>query len=472
MKRAHFIGIAGKGMSAVALMLKQTGWHVTGSDSGAYPPVSTYLDEQNIPYSKSYSKDNIPEEVDVVIIGKNAKLTKEINEEVREAHDRGLTIKSFPEILKELIGDKETIIVAGSYGKSTTTSLITWCLVHAQKDPSYFIGEISQDLPAHGHIGNGKYFVLEGDEYPSSNWDNSSKFLHYKPRNVVLTSAVHDHINIFPTHEGYLEPFKKLISLIPEDGLLVTSEELFAKKLGERYDGQKIQYGFGTDSEWGAKNIHYSETTTFDLTRNDKKLVTIETSILGKHNVENILAAAALLLTKEIITLEEFRSAVKEFRGVKRRLELLTKNSSVRVYEGFGSSYEKAQTAYEALSLHFPKQRVLTIFEPHTFSWRNRAYVKNYDSVFKTSSKVFVYEPPMHGVSTHDQLTQEEIVDRIKASGTDAEDIHSKEEAIKKIEQVAQPGDIIMLMTSGDLGGIIESLPPFIESKFENHENI
>ena len=210
-KKAHFIGIAGKGMSATALLLKQMGVAISGSDEGFYPPVSDYLKSANIPFAQGYRAANIPDDADVIIIGKNAKLRPETNDEVRAAFASGKLIRSFADIVHELTAHSDNIVVAGSYGKSTCTALLAWCLKSAGKDPSYFIGEVTNGFESYAQRGQGSVFVLEGDEYPSSNWDNTSKFLHYNARSVLLTSATHDHINVFPTHADYLRPFRALL---------------------------------------------------------------------------------------------------------------------------------------------------------------------------------------------------------------------------------------------------------------------
>jgi UDP-N-acetylmuramate: L-alanyl-gamma-D-glutamyl-meso-diaminopimelate ligase len=175
--KAHFIGIAGKGMSATALLLRQMGVQISGSDEGFYPPVSDYLKNEKIPFAAGYRKENIPDDADVIVIGKNAKLQPDSNEEVRAAMASGKPVRSFADLLHDMTADTETIVAAGSYGKSTCTALLAWCLRVANKDPSYFIGEITNGLDTHAHRGWGPTFVLEGDEYPASNWDDRSKFL-------------------------------------------------------------------------------------------------------------------------------------------------------------------------------------------------------------------------------------------------------------------------------------------------------
>lgn len=340
-------------MSAVALLLREAGYTISGSDEGFYPPVSDYLASAHIEFAHGYKKENIPSDADVIVIGKNAKLVPETNEEVRAAFDSGVPVKSFPDILEELTTNKETLVVAGSYGKSTCTALLAHCLMHAGKDPSYFVGEIVRGFNSHAHLGKGQTFVLEGDEYPSANWDERSKFLHYNPKNVLLTSATHDHVNVYPTHEDYLKPFRQLIAALPTHGTLVVNDEPFARKLADGFGGTRIEYGLAPHNEWHAQNISYGLPTTFDLMHKGTKVATLTTTLLGAHNIENIVGISALLLSKHLLTPKELEAGVASFEGVKRRMELLSPNSSVPVLEGFGSSLEKAKSAIAGMRLHF-----------------------------------------------------------------------------------------------------------------------
>ncbi|MEK7068641.1 MAG: Mur ligase domain-containing protein [Patescibacteria group bacterium] len=466
-QKAHFIGIAGKGMSAVALLLREQGWQITGSDEGFYPPVSDYLAKAGITFNDGYKKDNIPADADIIVIGKNAKLVPESNEEVKAALESGTTIKSFPDVLEELTARRDTIVVAGSYGKSTCTALAAWCLTHAGKDPSYFIGEITKGFESHAHIGSGSTFILEGDEYPSSNWDERPKFLHYNPGSVLLTSATHDHINVYPTHDQYLAPFKTLMNTVRGDGLVVANGgEPYAAALAEAYAGKKIFYGMDERVLWHPAAITVGTPTTFDLMRGGEKIAALATKLLGAHNIENIVGVGAILLEKQLLTPQELAAGVASFEGVKRRMELLSPRSSVPVYEGFGSSYEKARSAMDAMRLHYPSRRLLVVFEPHTFTWRNRAALAQYDNVFAGANRVYIYEPASQGAATHAQLSQEEIVERVRNAGFDAEAITNPAESLQKIGSELAPNDAILLLTSGNLGGLIESIPRMAEEKF------
>nr|WP_283815781.1 Mur ligase family protein [Bradyrhizobium lablabi] len=360
----------------------------------------------------------------------------------------------------------ETIVAAGSYGKSTCTALLAWCLKSAGKEPSYFIGEITNGFDTHARRGKGNTFVLEGDEYPASNWDDRSKFLLYNARNVLLTSATHDHINVFPTHADYLAPFRTLLGSLPSDGLLVVSAEPHARALAAGLACPIVCYGLNDKANWHAENIVRGAETGFDLMRGSEKIVRLSTTQLGDHNIDNIVGVAAMLLEKKLLTPEELHAGMRTFQGVKRRMELLSPRSKVPVYEGFGSSYEKARSAIEATKLHFPNKRLIVVFEPHTFTWRNRAAIAAYDDVFAGAEKIFIFEPASQGAGTHAQLTQDEIVARTRAANYDAEAINEPDEALQRLSDVLRADDVVLLLTSGELGGLIRRIPELVETKY------
>jgi UDP-N-acetylmuramate: L-alanyl-gamma-D-glutamyl-meso-diaminopimelate ligase len=206
--------------------------------------------------------------------------------------------------------------------------------------------------------------------------------------------------------------------------------------------------------------------TTFDLMHSGGKVVTLSTQLLGAHNIENIVGISAMLLEKNLLTPNELADSVKTFEGVKRRMEYLSPHSSVAVFEGFGSSYEKAKSAMAAMKLHFPTQRLVVVFEPHTFSWRNRQALPQYDDVFLGADKVYIYEPAVQGANTHAQVSQDEIVARVAATGLNTEAIGGGPGAVKVIGDGLEQNDAVLLLTSGDLGGLIQSLPKFVTEKY------
>lgn len=459
-KSVHFIGICGKGISALAFMFKQKGWRVTGSDEGFYEPVLGLLKKNKISFSKGYAAKNIPKDVDMIVIGKHAKLVPEENTEVAAAFVSGAVIKSLPEALGELAQKTENTIVAGSFGKSTVTSLLSWCLVQAKKDPSYFIGAVPFGFKTNAHLGKGKNFIMEGDEYPSANWDSRSKFLHLNPKNVILISGEHDHVNVFPTEASYVKPYKQLMKLLPADGLLVACQG--GKNISsiiKNASCNTVMYGLDKKATWSANNINYGVTTKFDLTKNGKKIASFETSLLGEHNIENIIGVCAFILEKKLVPIQLLQKAIKSFKGISGRIDLKNKKTSdVLVYEGFGSSYPKAKSVFDALKLHFPSKKIITVFEPHTFSWRNRESLPWYDDVFDGISQVVLLPPPDHGAHSHAQLSFDEIFKAIKKQ-LPVQQAATEKEALKVVKQITKKGDIIVLVSSGSLLGLTQSIP-------------
>lgn len=463
----HFIGICGAGMSAVAKLLVDKGETVTGSDEGFYPPISDYLVEHKIPCTTPFSPKNIPEDVDIIVIGKHAKLIPEENEEVKAAFLSGKPILSFPQVLEQLTSKKENTVVVGSFGKSTCTSLLAWCLEHAGRDPNYFIGALPLTPTTNAKLGLGKDFILEGDEYPSSNWDATSKFLFLHPQNLLVTALAHDHVNVFATHEDYISPFMRLISELPPEGKLIVciDDETVRAKL-KNMSHTKTTYGLSTDAYYKAENPSFGQTTTFSLVKDDVVLGDITTTLLGKHNIQNIVGVAALLLETEKLTFEEIARGISSFKGIVRRLDKKSDKTSIPVYEGFGSSVDKARSAIEAIKLHFPAKRLTIVFEPHTFSWRNRATFHWYDGVFDGADHVFLYKPPEHGSTTHDQLSIAEIKERIEASHVPVTSFENTATGLVDLINHTENNDVILVLSSGGMGGFIPQTIAALEEKF------
>jgi UDP-N-acetylmuramate: L-alanyl-gamma-D-glutamyl-meso-diaminopimelate ligase len=333
-------------------------------------------------------------------------------------------------------------------------------------DPSYFIGAIPLTPSASAHMGNGNIFVIEGDEYPSSNTDNSSKFLHYSPRHLLITPLAHDHFNVFPTPEDYLRPFSDLENLTPQNGTIVAClEGDLSRRFHAGASHNIVSYGVH-EGDFKAAHIRWGERTNFSLLRGDETIVEIETSQLGEHNIQNIVGVGAFLLTRNIVSAGEFSAAVSTFRGIKRRLDKKSEKTTIPIYEGFGSSYEKAVSAIAAMRRHFPKRQLLIIFEPHTFSWRNSASLPWYDKVFAGASKVFIYEPASQGASTHEQITQRQIVERVAKAGIEVDPINDTATAIHAIGAFLKSDSAVLLLTSGNLGGLIDQVPLIAEQKF------
>ncbi len=463
-KKVHLIGIGGSGMSALAVLLKESGWQVTGTDANSSELFSSHLEKNKITFHKKYSKNNIPKNVDLVIVGNNAPFSAEVNPETRYAVQSGVKIQSMPEALATLSQNKENIVVVGSSGKSTCAALLAWCLSKGKKNPSYFIGALPIDLKNSSHLGKGNEFVIEGDEYTSSKTDKRSKFLHFDPSLVLLTSVQHDHINAFPTEKSYKMPYKKLMSKIPKNGLLVYALEGKNNKEIARYAKcRTVSYSLEQEkANWYAQNIKYGMQPSFELMHKGKKMAMIKTKLLGKHNIENIIGSAALLLESKKITKEDFVRAVASFRGIRKRIELKNKNSAVPVYEGFGPSYEKAKAIFDTLRLHFPRRRLIAVFEPHAFSWRNRKFLKWYKNIFDNVDEVVMLPATGHGKKAKDQLTSAEVWREAKKY-KNIYTVNKEKEALRVIKKIIKKSDVVALVSSGPMFGLTLSVPKLID---------
>ena len=463
--KVYFLGIAGAGMSALASLMASGGVEVLGSDGAVYPPVSTYLDRLGIPFHRGFDAGHVPDDLDLAIIGSSAALDLPNNPELAKLRTTGAPCLSFAEYLGRLSAERDTCVVAGSFGKSTLTAMLAVMMREAGRDPGYFIGAVPLDLPTTGHAGTDPQFLLEGDEYIVSPDDRRSKFQLYTARALLISSLVHDHFNAFPTMADYEAPFAKLIQQLPPEAPLVCARgyEPLRRLTSDR---DVVWYGLGEGVGYSGVDIEVGEVTRFKLRLPGGEAWPLATELLGLHNIENIVGASALLLEWGVLAPEHLARGVRCFRGVARRLDKKTVRSSVPAYEGFGSSYEKARSAIEAIRLHFPQRPLVVVFEPHTFSWRNEEALAWYDSVFEGVASVLVLPPPEHGAAAHRQLKQDEIVSRIAACGVDAAACSTGAAVLADLERRLKGDEVVLLLSSGPLDGLGASLPAWLEARF------
>jgi UDP-N-acetylmuramate: L-alanyl-gamma-D-glutamyl-meso-diaminopimelate ligase len=463
--RIHFTGVAGAGMSAAALMMREAGHQVSGSDQDVFPPMSTYVEGLGFPIAWRFDPANLPDGLDVLVLGASAKLGGEDNPEVAAARARGVRVTTFPELVGQATAGRANTVVAGSFGKSTCTALMAHVLRQAGHDAGWMVGAISPSLPDTGHWGAAPQVILEGDEYIVGPADRRSKFVLYHPRDVLLTSLVHDHVNVFPTFPDYEAPFRALLRLLPAEGLLVARESAPIRAIAGETAARIVWYDTARCDGWWAADVAYGDTTRFALVRPDGGSVALTTSLLGEHNIENIVGVAAYLLERGLVSEPALAAGVASFAGIRRRLDRLTTRSAVPVIEGFGSSYEKARSAIEALLLHYPSRPLTVVFEPHTFSWRSRDALSWYDTVFQGAARVLIVPPPTHGAQTHHQSSFEEILARTAATGVPVEGVRTAEDATRALG--ALNGDeVVLLLSSGPLLGLPDSLPAVFDTLY------
>jgi UDP-N-acetylmuramate: L-alanyl-gamma-D-glutamyl-meso-diaminopimelate ligase len=405
---------------------------------------------------------NLAPALDLLVLGASAKLGGEANVEVRAARGRGVRVTTFPELVGDATAGRRNTVVAGSFGTSTCTALLAHVLRESGVDAGWMIGAISPSLPDTGHWGAAPEVVLEGDEYIVSGADRRSKFVIYHPRDVLLTSLVHDHVNVFPTFADYEKPFRELLRLIPPDGLLVTRESPPIRLIEAETTARIVWYDTAPCDGWYSEDVTYGETSRFTLVGPGGRRVALATTLLGEHNIENIVGVAAYLLERGLVSETALAAAVESFAGIRRRLDRLTRTSAVPVIEGFGSSYEKARSAIEAMLLHYPTRPLTVVFEPHTFSWRNRDALPWYDTVFEGVARVLVIPPPTHGEGSHNQSGFDEILARVAAAGVPVAGVETAEAAMAALSGL-KGDEVVLLLSSGPLLGLPDSLPPVFE---------
>ena len=467
--RIHFTGVAGAGMAAAALMTREAGHAVTGSDQDVFPPMSTYVEGLGFPVAWRFDPANLPADLDVLVLGASAKLGGEANVEVQPARARGVRITTFPELVGEATAGRRNTVVAGSFGKSTCAALMAHVLRESGRDAGWMVGAISPSLPDTGHWGAAPEVVLEGDEYIVGAADRRSKFLLYHPRDVLLTSLVHDHVNVFPTFDDYEAPFRDLLALLPADGLLVARESAPIRAIEGEAASRVVWYGRAPCEGWYAEDVAFGDTSRFTLVGPGGRRVALATTLLGAHNIENIVGVGAYLLERGLVSEAALARAVQGFAGIRRRLDRLTQRSAVPVIEGFGSSYEKARSAIEAMLLHYPTRPLTVVFEPHTFSWRNRDALPWYDTVFEGAARVLIVPPPHHGEASHSQSGFPEILTRVAAAGVPVEGVETAEAATQALSRM-KGDEVVLLLSSGPLLGLPDSLPPLFDDLYGSRE--
>ncbi|HLG20392.1 MAG TPA: Mur ligase family protein, partial [Bdellovibrionota bacterium] len=334
-KTVHLMGIGGTGMVSLAGMFQETGWNVRGSDSKIYPPTSTELERLKIPVAEGYKPENLQPPPDLVIVGN---VVSRGNPEVEALLKTSIPYTSMAQALaKYFLEGRRSVVVAGTHGKTTTTSLLAWILLKGGRDPGLFVGGMPKNFGQGYRIGSGEPFVVEGDEYDTAFFEKSPKFLHYTPQDVIITSIEFDHADIYRDLDHVIEQFEKLVALLPKEGTLLAwgGSDTVKKICSKRKDGEPQYYGCDSCHDWRALDTRVTSTgTAFDVEYQGKILTHIESPLLGKHNVLNAVAAIGMA-TKLGVNPEDSLKAVSTFEGIRRRQEFLGEARGVRVYDDF-----------------------------------------------------------------------------------------------------------------------------------------
>ncbi|MBL7141951.1 hypothetical protein ISS21_02580 [Patescibacteria group bacterium] len=461
-KHIHFIGICGVGMGALAVMMQKMGWKVSGSDKGFFPPISDFLKKAKINFYPGWhsEKMNSP---DLVVVGNFISLK---NPEYLFAKKKGFVIKSYPELVKEYIIKKNSIVVAGTYGKTTIAAFLAHLLKTAKKKPSWFVGGLGQNLKCGAENNKGDWSVVEGDEYITARWDRRSKFLLYQPTHLILTSIIWDHLDVFPQEKDYHLAFEKLIKLIPRQGKIITAlkkDNQVIDKITSQSQAEIIRYG-KKDLITNAKDYAYEinclgkDFSEFTIYHDNKPLAKFKTQLLGEHLIENLCAGIALAHNLGL-KLKKIQKAVKTFQGVKRRLEIKAKINKIKVIDDLAHSPIKAKTCLKAIKDHFPQARIFAVFEPNIGN-RTLNSQNFYNQTFNQAD--FVLIPRLAKTKTdptqEKRMSGQELAEVIKQKnkGVKVLYLQNDDNLVSFLAAKAKAEDVIIFLGSHGFRGMIE----------------
>lgn len=460
--KVHFIGIGGTGMGALAILLKAAGHDVRGSDTALYPPMSTQLDKAQVPVFEGYADANLDWGPEAIVVGN---ICRKDHVEVVAAQARGIALESFPSMLaKALLEARRSLVVAGTHGKTTTSSLLAWMLTSAGQSPSFLIGGVPENLHTGAQLGEGPAIVLEGDEYDTAFFDKGSKFLHYRPHRAILTSVEFDHADIFDSLEQIRETFRKFVALIPQDGqLVVHRDDSEAMGVAAHAKCEVSTYRVLPDRDDDTSCADYvvkvlstgaSRRTDFELFERGASLGRFSTAIPGRYNLGNIAAAFAVARA-EGATVEQLRVAVRRFRGVKRRQELLGVAQGVRLLQDFAHHPTAVQLTTTALRRRYPDQSLHVCFEPRSSSSRRSVFFEGYTAAFDAASQVYI--GPVHApekVPDGQVLDTKALAKAIGSRGVPADAFDDIETLSARLLERVGPGDTVLFLTSGAFRGL------------------
>ncbi|MFO7598186.1 MAG: UDP-N-acetylmuramate:L-alanyl-gamma-D-glutamyl-meso-diaminopimelate ligase [Candidatus Desulfacyla sp.] len=444
----HLMGICGTGMASLAGMLKDKGYRITGSDQNVYPPMSLFLESLHIPVCNGYHAKNLYPEPDLVIVGNV--ITRK-NPEALALSSRRLPYLSFPQAIGHFaLKDRQSIVVSGTHGKTTTSALIAWILEKAGMDPGFMIGGIPGNFGKNYKTGKGPCFVIEGDEYDTAFFDKGPKFLHYRPWVTILTSIEFDHADIYRDLDHVVDSFRRLIGLIPANGLLIANgdDDIVTREIRGAACRTET-YGYVENNEWRAQNISIQEVFTRLTIVKQDKAVPFSTSLYGRHNIANLLAAVVLGRFLEIpwMILEE---AARTFRGVKRRQEIIGERSGILVLDDFAHHPTAVRETIQAVRDKYRNRRLIAVFEPRSNSSRRKIFQRQYSISFDAADRIFIPEPPfMEGIPVEERFSSQQLVFDLNQRGLAASFHETTDNLLGALIQQARSGDVVLIMSNG-----------------------
>jgi UDP-N-acetylmuramate: L-alanyl-gamma-D-glutamyl-meso-diaminopimelate ligase len=453
-QKIHLIAICGTGMGALACMLKESGYVVSGSDQHVYPPISEFLKSHEIPIQIGFQPENLRFQPDLVVVG-NA-VSKD-NPEVRAMQEMGLPFCSMPQAVNRFAAaGKRQLVVAGTHGKTTTSSFLAWLLTTADLDPSFLIGGIVSNFNSNYRVGQGKFIVLEGDEYDTAFFDKGPKFLHYSPEIAVLTSVEFDHADIFRDLDHVKSAFSAMLANLNSQSVLFAFDgDSNIDDIVGRSAIQASFYGHDPASSWYLGKITTgSQDTRFEVCHEGGFWAEFHTTMIGEHNLRNLLAGIAvghrLGLDRDVIS-----RALSTFRGVRRRQEIRGVKNGITVIDDFAHHPTAVRETVRAVKTLYHDRRLIAVFEPRTNSSRRKVFQSVYAAAFDDADMICIRQAPMlEKIPTEQRFSSEKLVRDLCRSGKNAIYFGDTDQIIDFLLEQARPRDVVLIMSNGGFDNI------------------
>ncbi len=455
----HMMGICGTAMASLAGLLKDRGFTVTGSDSNPYPPMSTQIENMGISILRPYQAENLNPKPDFVIVGN---VISANNVEAIEMNRLEIPYCSLPEAMGNLIiADKDSFVVSGTHGKTTTTSLLSWVAENCGKKPGFLIGGIPKNFSKSFQNPKANTFIIEGDEYDTAYFDKVPKFIHYKPKFVILTSVEFDHADIYKDFAAVKAAFIKLAELVPADGSFIYWGD--DKNVSEiaRVSKSKncFSYGFSTENDYCVGVLEQKDGfTLFSVDFKNEKLGDFRTIMTGNYNILN----AAAVIAQTHVQNWDFSSvqkAMSTFTGVKRRQEILGEPQGILIIEDFAHHPTAVKETVKGIQSRYAGRKVFSVFEPRSATSRRKIFQKDYVDAFGFADEIILAEAFDQGkIAEDDRFSVAELVADLKQSGKQVASFQKADEIVGFLKSKAKKGDVILIMSNGGFDGIYQKL--------------
>ena len=452
-KNFHFVGVCGTAMGSVAAAMKNKGYTITGSDENVYPPMSTFLESQGVEITAGFSADHIPEDTDVIVIG-NA--VSRGNEEAEAALDRKLLYVSLPEVLKEhFLRGKRNLVVSGTHGKTTTSSILAWILESAGVNPSHMIGGIPTNLGQGARFTESDFVVLEGDEYDTAFFDKRSKFLHYLPEVVVVNNIEFDHADIYDSLDEIKLTFRRLLNIVPRSGVAyINGDDANCLVVAEGAPAPIQSVGFSESCDVRIENVEYAGELSHFSINGERYSIPMS----GEFNVRNAAMAVCSALFVGI-SADDIREGLISFQGIARRQQLRGEEHGVRVVDDFAHHPTAINLAIDALRQKYAPKNLWVVFEPRSNTTRRNIFQNELAAALSNADKAVVAGvPDPDKVAMDDRLSPEKLIADVRAAGTPAWYFESVGEIVTHVCGEVKAGDVIAVLSNGGFEGIHDKL--------------